>query len=254
MRRARVLFDGRSVAGNANDAIANARAGVAGRLAHEIIFASVDDDGAPDDRVHAFQFQLLIKARVLRDAIGIGNQVTEVASVTTAGGRAAVIMAFRVEVATGGLAIGARKITELMDVEAVSARFEPGDARFDHDAIMAFGEGDGAADIFIAGSAIDDTDGLFNLANRVEGAAEAIVADGNHAGTEQRSRNGGKKEISLHVWGVESFSSFLCWRPRWTAEPVQRAAKGTTAKAKPLPCRKVANKSYIQDTALSPPR
>ena len=80
-------------------------------------------DGSADDAVLASQLDERVIVFQGRGAVLLSDDIAHVAMVSGLGVRAAVGDAFGVEVGAGGLA-ALRKISELMDVEAVVAGLE----------------------------------------------------------------------------------------------------------------------------------
>jgi hypothetical protein len=95
-------------------------------------------------------------------------------------------MAFWVEVPAGRLAIGGGEVTEFMDVEAMCARCETSNARFNENAIFMLGESNGAGNIFVAIGAADYANGFFDF-KAVHPITRVVVtiADGYYAGAEK---------------------------------------------------------------------
>src|SRR5438876_8155387 len=104
-----------------DDTARDARPGVAGGLALQIVDLGVNDDGAADDVVlgAAADGDVVDGEIDLGLARGVGGEVAQVAGVDRAGGRAAVDVLVGVEVPAGGHQVGRGEVALLMDVDSV---------------------------------------------------------------------------------------------------------------------------------------
>src|SRR5262249_44798717 len=104
---------------DADDATADAVAGVAGRLRLEVVRVGVDDQPAANDRVLASEADDAVLHVDRGNAILVGDEVAEIAGMALLIVRSAVRHAGRIEMPAGALRI--RAIAELVNVEAVLA-------------------------------------------------------------------------------------------------------------------------------------
>ena len=109
---------------NTNDSHRDSWPGIAGRLTLEIIATAVNDNRPPHDEMQFETFDTLVDRG---NSVFRGGDVTKVTDVVFGITWSAVLYVVGVEVSTGRLAVRVSQVAELVNVEAVLARLEPGD-------------------------------------------------------------------------------------------------------------------------------
>jgi hypothetical protein len=129
--------------GHADYTASYPRTGVAGRISFQIVLLSVNDDGSPDDRIFAAEFQLAFPLQMSL-AGSISFNIAEIAGVTLRSGRPVVVLMCRIKMAASGCRIGRGAIAEFVDMKSVFTRCQTGHVRDHLNAIIGFRESDRA--------------------------------------------------------------------------------------------------------------
>lgn len=132
--------------GHTDHADRDAVAGIARRLALQVVFLGVNDHTAAEDGAGAFKGKDFGSDVDLGGAAGVGLDIAEVAAVMMFAIGCAVGFAGGIKVAAGGFAVLGRGVAEFVNVEAVLACGEARHFAFDVHSVCSLGEGDGTGD------------------------------------------------------------------------------------------------------------
>ncbi len=164
------------VAGGFDDAAGGAGSGVAGGLGLEIVGADVEDDGAADDRVFAFEGDVGVDEFGADVSFGVDFDVSEIAGVAGVGIGGAVVGAVGIKMAAGGGGVGGGAVAVFVDMESAGAGFalDIGQLDVHADAFIDAGEGDGA----LGGVALGGGEGGDGFANLAFGSGGGVAGGG----------------------------------------------------------------------------
>ena len=148
--------------GDADHAARDASAGIAHRLT-AVIDLRVDNHAPADDWIlQAGNRYVLHRDFVVRLAVVVRLEVSQIARVPVFRLRQTVLMVFRIVVAAGAHAVGRAAIAELMNVERVLlSRSQPFNVGHNFHRVAVLGEAHGAV-AFVARGRVQHRDGLFD--------------------------------------------------------------------------------------------